>query len=270
MESKREIKRRVLNVSAAVLALFIVFLLSRFYTLFGAAVFPESLPVYCDAAAWALFLFAGAAVLYGAYRPPVTAEGEVGAAAPPRRKKPLYLVPVTVFLLLTLDLSVSFFGQGGNALPDLRGGELVLRAVLGCTVYPFCEETFFRGVLLSAVREKDDPPPVRLAAVLLTAAAFAFFHRDGGFLFALAAGAVLSIPAPYGAAGPARFSPPFGPIAAHAAYNLALYSAAALARAGVDPLLTVSAFAGAAAAAAGIMILAGGKNAKRRKDKKDN
>ena len=274
MRDKPELKRKLLNACAAVTSFVVVLVLSYLYTLLEAVIYPDRFPYGVTVALWVLALGAGIALMFGAYRPRPAAESEFAAeeaVPPPRRGKPIYLVPATVFALLAVNIVFSLCGIAKTDAPTYKAGEFALRAVLGCTVIPVLEESFFRGALLSGLREREDPLALRIGAALLTGAAFAVFHPENGFRFALAAGVILAVPAPFPEGGKRRFLPPFAPIAAHALYNLALYLSLALMMTGLDPVTTLSIFAGAAAVTAGIMILTGGKSdAKRRKNKENN
>ncbi|MBR3424284.1 MAG: CPBP family intramembrane metalloprotease, partial [Clostridia bacterium] len=183
-----------------------------------------------------------------------------------RPENPAYLVPAAVFLLLAVNVLISMSGLVKTDAPSYSTRELIIRAILGCTVYPILEETFFRGVLLGALRERDDPLPARIGAAVITAVAFAAVHPESGYVFPFAAGVILAAIAPYGPAVKKRSMIPVGPIAAHTLYNLSLYVSLALTATGIEPVVLLSVFAGVAAITAGIMLLTGGKS--RWKEKK--
>ncbi len=263
MEKNAEKKRRTVNAGAAVVSFFAVLALSRLLSLSAAALLKadvSSLPAGASAAVWALSLGVGCALTLAVARPRPSDEGGPERESPPqRRDRPVFLIPAAVFLLLAVNVLISLSGLGGADVPSYSAREFIIRAILGCTVYPIMEETFFRGVFLGALRERDDPPVLRIAAVLITAVAFAAVHPWDGFPFNLAAGVILAVPAPYGLTAEKKTLIPVGPIVAHALYNLALYAALALTVTGFEPVISLSVFAGIAAISAGIMMLVGGK-----------
>ena len=263
MGTKEEKKRRIVNAIAAAAAFFAVFALSR---LLGAAASSllgtdgSPLPAGVNAAVWAVSFGAGCALALFVIRPRPAPENVIPEEARrPRRAGAAYLVPAALFLLLAVNITISLTGLGNTEVPSYSTREFIVRAILGCTVYPILEETFFRGVVLGALRERDDPFLLRLGAVALTAAAFAAVHPDGGFLFPFIAGVILAAVAPYGPSEGKRSVIPVGAIVAHALYNLSLYVSLALTKAGVEPVVPLSAIAGVAAVTAGIMLLTGGK-----------
>ena len=270
MGNKDEKKRRIVNAIAAAAAFFAVFALSRLLSAAAYALLVTDgshLPAGVNAAIWAVSLGAGCALALAVVRPRREAENVI----PEEVRKPLragavYLVPAALFLLLAVNITISLTGLGSAEVPSYSTREFIIRAILGCTVYPILEETFFRGVLLGALRERDDPFLLRLAAVAATTAAFAAVHPDGGFVFTFIAGVILAAIAPYGTSEGRRSVIPVGAIAAHALYNLSLYVSLALTKAGAEPIVPLSAIAGIAAVTAGIMLLTGGKS--RWKEKK--
>ena len=266
MTDSAETKRRVFNVCVAAVSFFAMIAVSYCLSLLGTVITPGELPVGMAAAFWAISLGAGAVPALCVYRPRPVCESEYAETVPvPGNRKPAFLVPGAVCMLLAVNIFVSVSGIGDVSVPSYPYGELIFRAILGCTVYPVLEETFFRGALLSALRERDDPLPWKLAASALTAVAFAAVHRESGFVFALAAGIILTIPAPYEYSGKRRFALPFAPIAAHALYNLALYVSLAFSMTGIEPVITLSVSAGIAAIVTGVMMLGGRKQCKEKK-----
>ena len=268
MEKNGDLRRRIVNAAVAVAAFFTVFALSYLLTVLISSVLktePSSLPFGVVTAVWAASLGAGC-VFALAFVRPLPAPEFPADVVPRRTEKRAFLVPVSVFLLLAVNVIISLSGSGNTEVPSYTAREFDVRAALGCTVYPILEETFFRGVLLGALRERDDPLVLRLAAVAVTAVAFAATHREGGFVFSLAAGFILAVPAPYGLTEGRRSAIPFGAIAAHALYNLALYVSLAIMMTGFEPVIPLAVFAGVAAVTAGIMMLVGGKD--RWKEKK--
>ncbi|MBQ6262722.1 MAG: CPBP family intramembrane metalloprotease [Clostridia bacterium] len=262
MENNAEKKRRIVNAVAAAVSFFAAFGLSRLLFFAASALLKTdaALPAGVSAALTAVSLGVGCAPALAVARPRPEAEGEFpGSGEPLRSKKPAYLVPAAVFLLLAVNVLISTSGLVKTDAPSYSTRELIIRAILGCTVYPVLEETFFRGVLLGALRERDDPIPARIGAAVVTAVGFAAFHPGSGYVFPFAAGVILAAIAPYGLTAKKRSLIPVGPIAAHALYNLALYVSLALTATGIEPVVPLSVFAGIAAIAAGVMLLTGGK-----------
>ena len=266
MADGSERRRRVLNFCAAVAAFLLLFGCSRalgFAARLALGVEGE-LPAGIEAVVWAISFFCAIAALSAIYRPAPEPErfAYEGEELPPqpseKKRRPAYLVPVALFVLLAVDIILYFSGfSSEQTVSFASAGDFALRAALGCAVYPILEETFFRGLMLRALCERDDRFVIRAAAVVFHAAAFASVHRSGGFLFAFIAGVALAVPAPLGRADNFKSFIPVGCVIAHALYNLSLFAAAALGAAGIcDPATALCATAGAVAIVAGVMILA--------------
>ncbi len=264
MVSTPDSRRRMLNVIAAAASFFLLVGTAR--VLGTAARLLFSAPdggAGIDAAVWAISFLLSTAALSAVYRPAPTPERilpeDAESIPPPPRpaRRPAYLVPSAVFVLIAFDILIYFAGLSpGNTDAGVGSGDFLLRAALGCVVFPILEETFFRGLFLRALREKEDRLPVRIGAVAAQAVAFAALHTSGGYVFPLLAGLVLAAVAPRGGAESERSFIPVGCVIAHGAYNLSLYVSAALGEYGVcDPILALAACAGVSAIAAGLTIL---------------
>ena len=103
------------------------------------------------------------------------------------------------------------------------GASFLLRLISGALIAPVCEELFFRGYLLGALKRYG-----MTAAVLVSSLCFALAHGMDGFLIRLLLGALFALLM-------IRSDSLYAPMLAHGCYNLALVL---LSYAGLAPLFS--------------------------------